>query len=67
VTAGGTVNLGPQPVNGGSWSWAGPNGYESSSRQINGIPLSVGSNTYMATYTNPAGVTSTETFTITVE
>jgi hypothetical protein len=67
VTAGSTVNLGPQPVNGGSWSWAGPNGYESSSRQINGIPLSVGSNTYMATYTNPAGVTSTETFTITVE
>jgi YVTN family beta-propeller protein len=67
VAAGSTVNLGPQPGSGGSWSWAGPNGYEAGSRQINGIPLSVGSNSYVATYTNPAGVTSTETFTITVE
>jgi hypothetical protein len=67
VAAGSTVNLGPQPGSGGSWSWAGPNGYESISRQINGIPLSVGSNSYVATYTNPAGVTSMETFTITVE
>jgi hypothetical protein len=67
VAAGSTVNLGPQPGSGGSWSWAGPNGYESSSRQIDGIPLSVGTNTYVATYINPAGVTSMETFTITVE
>jgi hypothetical protein len=67
VAAGSTVNLGPQPGSGGSWSWAGPNGYEAGSRQINGIPLSVGSNSYVATYTNPAGVMSTETFTITVE
>jgi len=25
VNPGDTVNLGPQPGNGGSWSWAGPN------------------------------------------
>ena len=29
-------------------------------------PLSTGTNTYTATYTNPSGVTSTQAFTITV-
>lgn len=66
VSAGSTVNLGPQPLNGGSWSWTGPHGYTSTSRQINNIPLNSGVNTYVATYTNPAGSKSTETFTITV-
>ena len=60
------VDLGPQPLSGGSWSWTGPNGYTSISRQINNIPLSVGTNTYVATYTNSNGVQSTETFVITV-
>jgi len=66
VPSGSTVNLGPQPTSGGSWSWTGPNGYTSTSRQINGIPLSTGTNTYVATYTNSTGCNSTETFTITV-
>jgi hypothetical protein len=61
---GDTVNLGPQPLSGGSWSWTGPNGYTSTAREIDGIGLSAGSNTYVATYTNQAGVTSTQTFTI---
>ena len=61
-----SVNLGPQPLTGGSWSWTGPNGYTSTSRQINGIPLTLPTNIYVATYTNPAGAKSTETFTITV-
>ncbi len=65
VSYGSCVNLGPQPISGGSWSWSGPNGYTSSSRQINSIPLSKGTNVYVATYTNPSGVKSTETFTIT--
>lgn len=60
------VDLGPQPLSGGSWSWTGPNGYTSTSRQINNIPLSVGTNTYVATYTNSSGVRSTQVFTITV-
>ena len=66
VAAGSTVNLGPQPLNGGSWSWTGPNGYTSTARQINSIPLTVGSNVYVATYTNSGGVQSTQAFTITV-
>ena len=66
VASGSTVNLGPQPPSGGSWSWTGPNGYTSTSRQINAIPLSSGTNTYVATYTNSSGCKSTETFTITV-
>ena len=66
VASGSTVNLGPQPASGGSWSWTGPNGYTSTSRQINAIPLSSGANSYVATYTNSSGCKSTQTFTITV-
>ena len=65
VRYGSSVNLGPQPLNVGSWSWTGPHGYTSTSRQINSIPLSFGSNTYVATYTNSNGVQTTQTFTIT--
>lgn len=65
VAYGSTVNLGPQPLT-GTWSWTGPNGYTSTSRQINSIPLSTGTNTYVATYTNSSGAQSTETFTISV-
>ncbi|HEY1254985.1 MAG TPA: glycoside hydrolase family 30 beta sandwich domain-containing protein, partial [Terracidiphilus sp.] len=61
-----TVNLGPQPASGGSWSWSGPNGYTSTARQINGIPLTTGTDDYVATYTNTGGCKSTETFAITV-
>jgi hypothetical protein len=67
VTSGSTVSIGPQPQNGGSWSWTGPNGFTSSARQVTNVPLSEGSNSYMATYTNPAGVKSSQTFTINVE
>jgi hypothetical protein len=67
VSVGSCVNLGPQPLNGGSWSWTGPNGYTSNSRQINSIPLSKGTNVFVATYTNSSGVQSTETFTITAK
>jgi len=61
-----SVNLGPQPLTGGSWSWTGPNGYTSTSRQINSIPLTLPTNVFVATYTNPSGAKSTQTFTITV-
>jgi cellulose 1,4-beta-cellobiosidase len=59
------VDLGPQPTT-GTWSWTGPNGYTSTSRQINSIPLSAGANVYTATYTNSCGSKSTQAFTITV-
>ena len=65
VPSGSTVNLGPQAPGGGTWSWSGPS-FTASTRQVNNVPLSEGSNTYTATYTNPAGVQSTETFVITV-
>jgi hypothetical protein len=61
------VDLGPQPTSGGSWSWSGPSGYTSTSRQISSIPLTVGTDSYLATYTNSGGCKSTETFTITVK
>jgi hypothetical protein len=61
------VDLGPQPTSGGSWRWTGPNRYTSTSRQINRIPLTVGTDSYVATYTNACGSTSNETFTITVK
>ena len=67
VAAGSTVNLAPQPVSGGTWSWSGPDGFTSTAREIDGIPLSAGTNVYMAVYRNPAGVENAETFTITVE
>jgi len=66
VASGSTVNLGPQPLTGGTWSWTGPSGFSSTAREIDGIPLSTGTNTFVATYTNSSGVKSTETFTITV-
>ena len=65
VAAGSTVNLGPQPV-GGTWAWTGPNGFTSNAREIDGIPLTAASETFVATYTNASGAKSTETFTITV-
>jgi hypothetical protein len=60
------VDLGPQPVSGGTWSWTGPSGYTSTSRQINSIPLSTGVNSYVATYTNTSSCKSTQAFAITV-
>jgi hypothetical protein len=61
------VDLGPQPASGGTWNWTGPNKYTSTSRQINNIPLTVGTDLYVTTYTNASGCKSTETFTITVK
>ena len=60
------VDLGPQPISGGTWSWTGPNGFTSTARQINSIALSTGVNNYVATYTNTSSCKSTQTFAITV-
>jgi len=64
-TATTSVSLGPWPASGGAWSWTGPNGFTSTSREIDNIALSAGANTYTATYTI-SGTSYTETFTVTV-
>ena len=66
VVSGSTVNLGPWPTSGGTWNWTGPNGFTSTSREIDAIPLSAGTNTFVATYTDANSVVSTQTFVITV-
>ncbi len=65
AASGSTVNFGPQPM-GGTWIWSGPNGFVSSEREIDNIPLSTGANTYVATYTNAGSCTSTQTFVVTI-
>jgi hypothetical protein len=65
VASGTAVNLGPQPTSGGSWAWTGPNGFTSTSREIDNIALGAGANVYTATYTNSCGDKSTQAFTIT--
>jgi len=66
TTTSAVVNLGPQPVTGGSWSWIGPGGFTSTAREIDEIPLTTGANSFVATYTNADGIQSTQTFTIIV-
>ncbi len=51
VASGTAVDLGPQPMTGGTWAWTGPNGFTSTAREIDYIALSPGVNTYTATYT----------------
>ncbi|MGA7830234.1 MAG: cellulose binding domain-containing protein [Terracidiphilus sp.] len=65
VTSNSTVNLGPQPI-GGTWSWTGPNGFTSTAREIDGIPLTAGANNYVAMYTNASSCKSTQIFVISV-
>ena len=64
VSHGSTVNLGPQPLT-GPWSWIGPNGFTSTSREIDKIPLSTGVNVYVTTYTNSSGAQTVQPFVIT--
>jgi hypothetical protein len=65
VASGTAVDLGPQPLSRGSWSWTGPNGFTSTAREIDNIALSAGANVYTATYSD-SGCTYKEIFTITV-
>jgi phage-related protein len=66
VNPGDTVNLGPQNLSGGSFSWTGPNGFSATSRTVSGIPVNSATNNFTLTYTNTSGVASTQIFTITV-
>jgi hypothetical protein len=66
VARGTSVNLGPWPLSGGSWSWTGPNGFTSTSREIDNIALPAATDIYTATYT-VSGSSYTQAFTITVD
>ncbi|HEX3662153.1 MAG TPA: SBBP repeat-containing protein, partial [Acidobacteriaceae bacterium] len=65
VSAGSTVNLGGQQLSTGTWSWTGPSGFTAATRVIS-APLTSPTDSYTLTYTNAAGVNSTQTFTVTV-
>lgn len=65
VAIGASVTFGPQPTN-GNWSWTGPNGYNSGSREITISNIQESQyGTYTATYTNACGAVSTMDFVIT--
>ncbi len=64
VNSGDTVNLAGQNISGGTWHWTGPNGYSASTREIDAIPLTSATNIYTLTYTNTAGIISTQAFTV---
>jgi len=66
VVSGASVTLGPQPISGGSWSWSGPRGFSSKSRENYNVPLSTGTNVYAVAYTDPSGCVSHMNFAITV-
>ena len=59
------VYLWPLAGKGGSWSWAGPNGFSASTEQIGPLLLSTGANTYVVSYTNASGCKSTQAYVIT--
>ncbi len=68
ICQGGSLNLGPQPQPWSStgWSWSGPNGFTSGTREVS-LP-SIAANqggVYTATYTSN-GCSSSQTFNITV-
>lgn len=67
LSAGGSVLFGPQPVQGGSWSWSGPNNFSATTREagISNIQANQAGN-YVATYTNSGGCQSLQTFSLTV-
>lgn len=65
LTAGSSVKFGPQPVSGGSWNWAGPNGFSATTREVtlSNIQTNQGGY-YIATYTNTDGCQRKDTFTV---
>ncbi|MGS2765043.1 T9SS type A sorting domain-containing protein [Sinomicrobium sp. M5D2P9] len=67
LDAGGTVKFGPQPIEGGSWSWSGPNGFSASTREVTISNIQANqAGSYEATYTNSGGCQSRQTFDITI-
>jgi alpha-L-fucosidase len=70
ANAGSKIVLGPQPANGGSWSWTGPDGsgFNATTREITLTDIKVSqAGNYNATFTNAGGCKSKATFSITVK
>ena len=67
LNTGGTVSFGPQSGD-GTWKWTGPNGFTSTAREItlSNIQSNQGG-TYTATYTSPAGCTSSQNFVVSLD
>ncbi|UII26195.1 T9SS type A sorting domain-containing protein [Fulvivirga maritima] len=67
VASGDDIRFGPQPTSGGSWSWSGPAGYTSTTRQAVVSNVTSGATgTYTAVYTNSCGTTSSASFYVSV-
>ena len=50
----------------GTWFWNGAGGFKSIQREVYGVPLSNGPNTFTGTYIDSNSCTSTQNFVITV-
>ncbi|MFD2034678.1 T9SS type A sorting domain-containing protein [Belliella marina] len=67
VTVGDSMQFGPQPAQGGSWSWSGPNGFSAFAREVTISNIqSHQTGSYKATYTNSVGCQSEQIFDVTV-
>lgn len=65
LTEGQTIALAPHPESGGSWSWSGPNGFTSNSREITFSKVkATDSGEYVATFTDDSGLESRQVFRI---
>ena len=65
INSGDSVTFGPQPTNSSGWSWTGPGGFTSTTRQIT-VSSITSSGNYVATYMNTCGTASSDTFVVTV-
>jgi hypothetical protein len=67
VVPGYTVELMPEPANGGSWSWTGPNGFTSTDRVLDFYEIEKEQDgEYIIEFTNDCGTMSKDTFVINV-
>jgi xyloglucan-specific exo-beta-1,4-glucanase len=68
VSEGDNIVLSPLPLNGGTWSWSGPNNFTSSTREISFANITLNqSGIYQAIFVNDQACTSAfQTFTIQV-
>ncbi|AWW32789.1 hypothetical protein DN752_23055 [Echinicola strongylocentroti] len=68
VFPGNTISLQPEPLLGGSWTWAGPNGFTANSRVVDIQNIDVDdAGAYVATYTNDCGQSTSVEFTVVVQ
>ena len=67
VNAGGYFVIGPQADQSGSWSWTGPNGFTSNSREFTRSNVTTSqAGTYTVTFTAQSGATAKQSFSVNV-